>query len=54
MITGWWTLSWMVRVYRRAGDTFGRPVELSAEAGDVLTTPLLVGLDMPLARIFHE
>jgi Uma2 family endonuclease len=41
-----------VRVYRREGDRFGRPVELSAEASDVLTTPLVDGLEMPLARIF--
>jgi Uma2 family endonuclease len=43
-----------VRVYARDGQNFGRPRELSAEAGDVLTTPLLPGLQMPLARIFRE
>jgi Uma2 family endonuclease len=43
----------VVRVYRRAAEGFGRAVELSREAGDVLTTPLLPGLDMPLARIFR-
>ena len=42
----------VVRVYRRDGDRFARPVEHSAEAGDVLTTPLLPGLDLPLSRIF--
>jgi Uma2 family endonuclease len=41
-----------IRVYRRTGDRFARAVELSAEAGEVLTTTLLSGLDMPLARIF--
>jgi Uma2 family endonuclease len=43
-----------VRVYRREGARFVRPVELSREAGDVLTTPLLAGLDIPLAGVFRE
>jgi len=42
----------IVRVFRRRDGAFGRPVELSAEAGDVLTTPLLPGLEIPLARLF--
>ena len=42
----------VVRVYRRTDDGFSRVTELSAEAGDVLTTPLLPGLDIPLARVF--
>jgi Uma2 family endonuclease len=42
----------VVRVYRRDLAGFGRPGELSREAGDVLTTPLLAGLELPLARIF--
>jgi Uma2 family endonuclease len=41
-----------IRVYRREGEQFGPPVELSREAADVMTTPLLPGLDLPLARIF--
>lgn len=44
----------VVRVYRRAGDLFGRPDELSLEAGDVLSTPYLPGLELPLARIFSN
>ncbi len=44
----------VVRVYRRKGDRFARPVELSREAGDILTTPLLPGLSLPLARIFRD
>ncbi len=44
----------VVRVYRRAGDGFGPVVELSVDAGDVLTTPLLPGLDIPLAAIFKQ
>ncbi|HKE85770.1 MAG TPA: Uma2 family endonuclease [Vicinamibacterales bacterium] len=43
-----------VRVYRRDGETFARGHELSREHGDVLTTQLLPGLEMPLARIFRE
>jgi Uma2 family endonuclease len=42
----------VIRVHRRSGDRFEKPVEFSREAGDVLTTPLLPGLAMPLARIF--
>jgi len=41
-----------IRVYRRDGDEFARVVELSAETGDVLTTQLLPGLEIPLARVF--
>ena len=41
------------RVYRREGDGFARVIELSAEAGDVLTTPLLPGLEIPLSRMFR-
>jgi Uma2 family endonuclease len=43
-----------VRVYRResGGEGFARPVELSAEHGDVLTTPLLSAFAMPLQAVF--
>jgi Uma2 family endonuclease len=44
----------VIRVYRRAGDTFEKAVELSLEAVDVLTTPLLPDLAMPLTRIFRD
>jgi Uma2 family endonuclease len=44
----------VVRVYLRAGEKFTRPRELSHEAGDTLTTPLLPGLALPLSRIFRE
>ena len=43
-----------IRVYRRESDRFGLPLELSREAGDVLTTPLLPGLALPLARVFRD
>ena len=42
----------VVRVYHANGGRFARPVELSWEAGDVLTTTLLPGLELPLSRIF--
>jgi Uma2 family endonuclease len=43
----------VIRVYRRDGNGFARPKELAREAGDTLTTPLLPGLEMPLARLFE-
>ena len=42
----------VIRVYRRGPTGFERPVELSAEANDVLTTPLLPEAELPLAKIF--
>jgi Uma2 family endonuclease len=44
----------VIRVYRREENAFARPVELSREAGDVLTTALLGGLEIPLAEVFRE
>ena len=44
----------VVRVYRNRDGRFDRPVELRADAGDVLTSPHLDGLDMPVGRIFSE
>jgi Uma2 family endonuclease len=43
-----------VRVYRREVEGFGRAIELLREADEMLTTPLLPGLDLPLSRIFRE
>ena len=43
-----------VRVYRRDGGAFARGIELSREHGDVLTSPLLPGLELPLARVFRD
>jgi len=44
----------VVRIYRRAGDGggFARPIELSREAGDMLSTPLLPGFKTDLDRVF--
>ena len=44
----------VVRVYLREGDRLGRPQELSRKESDVLTTSLLPGLKLPLARIFRD
>ena len=44
----------VVRISRREADAFTRVSELSREAGDVLTTPLLPGLELALSRIFQE
>jgi Uma2 family endonuclease len=44
----------VIRVYRREDDRFGRPIELARTSDDVLTTPLLPGLDLPLRRVFKE
>jgi len=43
-----------VRVYRAVEGHFGRAVELSAEADDVLTSPLFPDLSIPVARVFVE
>jgi Uma2 family endonuclease len=44
----------LIRIYRNEGGRFASPVELTRAAGDGLTTPLLPGLELPLARIFRE
>jgi hypothetical protein len=44
----------VIRVYRRGGDRFDRPIELSSEAGDILRSPLLPGLELTLAAVFKE
>jgi Uma2 family endonuclease len=43
----------VVRVYQRENDGYGRPRELSLKARDILTTPLLPGLELPLEEIFR-
>jgi Uma2 family endonuclease len=44
----------VVRVYTTGAKGFAKPVELSLEAGEVLTTPLLPGLELPLSRVLKE
>jgi len=43
-----------IKVFRRTADRYERVAELSVENRDVLTTPLLPGLDLPLAKIFED
>lgn len=43
-----------VTVFRRQGLRFGKGILLSHERGDVLTTALLGGLELPLSTIFQE
>jgi hypothetical protein len=40
--------------FASTSERFDRAIELSREAGEVLTTPLLAGLELPLARIFRD
>ena len=42
-----------IQVYRHDSGQYERVAELSLAAGDVLTTPLLPGLTLPLARVFQ-
>jgi Uma2 family endonuclease len=42
-----------VKIFRRTQRGYGRPVELSKEAHDILTTKLLTGFDLPLTEIFE-
>ena len=44
----------VIRIYRRSGDRFERPVEFSRETDDVVTTALLPSLEIPLARVFTD
>lgn len=43
-----------VRVFRSSGAGFVKALDLSAAAGDVLTTPLLSGLEIPMGEIFER
>lgn len=44
----------VVKVYRRVGGRYERTAELTLEKNDVLTTPLLPGLELPLSRVFEN
>jgi Uma2 family endonuclease len=44
----------VVRVYRRGDSGYGRPNELRLDASDVLTTPLLPGLEIALELAFRD
>lgn len=41
-----------IKILRLSGDHYVRAAELAKEAQDVLTTPLLPGLSLPLAELF--
>ena len=43
-----------ITVFRLGDAMYAMTQQLSLEAGDVLTTPLLPGLEMPLADIFED
>ena len=43
-----------IKVYRRAHHRYERVAELTLENGDVLTTPLLSALELPLTKIFED
>lgn len=54
-VTEYWVIDpdlEVVRVCRREAPEFSRPAELANDRSDVLTSPLLPGLEIPLARIF--
>jgi len=44
----------VVRVYRLDNGRYEQPLEFVRGAGDTLTTPLIPGLELPLAAIFRE
>jgi Uma2 family endonuclease len=41
-------------VYRRPGERYERVAQLTVAAADVLTTPLLPELELPLTKIFED
>jgi Uma2 family endonuclease len=43
-----------IHVYRRSDVSYTRVAELTLEQQDLLTTPLLPGLDLPLTDIFED
>ena len=43
-----------IHVYRRSDQGYSRTAELNLEQHDVVTTPLLPGLDLPLTDIFED
>ena len=54
-VSEYWTVdrdTHVVRVDRNSAGGFGKPVEVWRDAGDMLTTTLLPGLEISLERIF--
>lgn len=44
----------IIKVFRRSGGRFDCVAELRLDDGDILTTPLLPGLTIPLREVFAE
>jgi len=44
----------VIRVCRHATTTFERPIELRCDAGDIVTTALLPGLEIALVDVFAK
>ena len=44
----------VVKVYRLADGRYVRAAELALERDEILTTPVIPGLELPLARIFAD
>jgi Uma2 family endonuclease len=44
----------LVKVHRLVEGRYARVHELALDRGDVLTTPLMPGLELPLQRVFHN
>jgi Uma2 family endonuclease len=44
----------LIKVYGQSEEQYTRLAELTLERNDTLTTPLLPGLEMPLAKIFED
>ena len=43
----------VIRVYRRDGENYGRPIELRRESGDKLASSVIEGFELPLAEVFR-
>jgi Uma2 family endonuclease len=43
----------VIRVYRRDGKNYGRPIELRRESGDTLAGTVINGFELPLAEVFR-
>jgi len=44
----------VIHVFRRHANALADPEEFSRERGDIVTTPMLPGLEVPLARVFRS
>lgn len=44
----------LVKIYRRAGNTFARAEEIDTDTGGTITTPLFAGFALPVHDVFTE